>query len=177
MTVPLHASLFLALSNGGTPILLSLALSGDIPGDHISWSPDRSVHRFGIRDSRPVPATKQRALVELAYLFHDHHNPPTVYNLHAVVGGLDEQSQQLWRSASQKRTLCAAAKCAYSITSSAMLSSPDEGLRPSALAVLRLITSSNLVGCWIGRSAGLAPLRMRSMYPAAWRNSSARSSA
>src|SRR6516164_9700544 len=65
----------------------------------------------------------------------------------------------------------------YSITSSAMLSSPDEGLRPSALAVLRLITSSNLVGCWIGRSAGLAPLRMRSMYSAAWRNSSGRSSA
>jgi hypothetical protein len=27
-------------------------------------------------------------------------------------------------------------------------------LNPSALAVSRLITSSNLVGCWIGRSAG-----------------------
>ena len=33
--------------------------------------------------------------------------------------------------------------------------------RPSALAVLRLITSSNLVGCWTGSSAGFAPLRMR----------------
>jgi hypothetical protein len=43
------------------------------------------------------------------------------------------------------------------------LSSQDEGLRPSALAVLRLIASSNLVGCWIGSSSGLAPLRMRSM--------------
>jgi hypothetical protein len=32
-------------------------------------------------------------------------------------------------------------------------------LRPSALAVLRLITNSNLVGCWTGRSAGLAPCR------------------
>ena len=32
--------------------------------------------------------------------------------------------------------------------------------RPSALAVLRLMTSSNLVGCWTGRSAGLAPLRI-----------------
>ena len=28
------------------------------------------------------------------------------------------------------------------------------------LAVLRLMTSSNLVGCWTGRSAGLAPFRI-----------------
>jgi hypothetical protein len=31
---------------------------------------------------------------------------------------------------------------------------------PRAFAVLRLITSSNLVGCTIGRLAGLAPLRI-----------------
>ena len=31
---------------------------------------------------------------------------------------------------------------------------------PSSFAVLRLTTSSNLVGCWTGRSAGLAPLRI-----------------
>ena len=34
--------------------------------------------------------------------------------------------------------------------------------RPSALAVLRLITSSNLTGAWTGSSLGFAPLRMRS---------------
>src|SRR5215472_17102778 len=34
--------------------------------------------------------------------------------------------------------------------------------RPSALAVLRLITSSYLVGACTGRSAGVLPLRMRS---------------
>ena len=33
--------------------------------------------------------------------------------------------------------------------------------RPSILAVLRLMTSSNLVACTTGRSAALAPLRMR----------------
>ena len=33
-------------------------------------------------------------------------------------------------------------------------------MRPSALAVLRLMTSSNLVGCSTGRSAGFAPLRI-----------------
>jgi hypothetical protein len=31
---------------------------------------------------------------------------------------------------------------------------------PSALAVLRLMTNSNFVDSWTGRSAGLAPLRM-----------------
>ena len=35
-------------------------------------------------------------------------------------------------------------------------------VRPSALAVLILMTSSNLVGCWTGRSAGLAPFRILS---------------
>jgi hypothetical protein len=52
-------------------------------------------------------------------------------------------------------------KRAYSITSSAR-SRKDSGMvRPSALAVLRLKTSSKLVGCVTGRSAGLAPLRTR----------------
>jgi hypothetical protein len=49
----------------------------------------------------------------------------------------------------------------HSITSSASASSAEGTARPSALAVLRLITNSNLVGCSTGRSAGLAPLRMR----------------
>jgi hypothetical protein len=46
---------------------------------------------------------------------------------------------------------------------------------PSVFAVVRLITSSNLVGREIGRSAGLAPLRMRSAYAAACRNTLGRS--
>ena len=45
----------------------------------------------------------------------------------------------------------------YSITSSAITSRLCGIVRPSAFAVLRLITSSNLVGCSIGRSAGFAP--------------------
>ena len=50
----------------------------------------------------------------------------------------------------------------YSITSSARASSVGGTSRPSALAVLRLITSSYLVGACTGRSAGFSPLRMRS---------------
>src|SRR5262249_53679677 len=49
----------------------------------------------------------------------------------------------------------------HSITSSARASSVGGTSRPSVLAVFRLITSSNLVGCCTGRSAGFAPLRIR----------------
>jgi hypothetical protein len=49
----------------------------------------------------------------------------------------------------------------YSITSSARASTVAGTSRPSALAVLRLMTNSNLVGCNTGRSAGFSPLRMR----------------
>jgi hypothetical protein len=50
----------------------------------------------------------------------------------------------------------------HSITSSARASTDGGTSRPSALAVLRLMTSSNLVGACTGRSAGFSPLRMRS---------------
>src|SRR5215469_14123550 len=49
----------------------------------------------------------------------------------------------------------------HSITSSASASSLSGTWRLSALAVLRLITSSNLVDCMTGRSAGFSPLRIR----------------
>jgi hypothetical protein len=60
----------------------------------------------------------------------------------------------------------------YSITSSAVASNVAGTVRPSALAVLRLMTRSYLVGAWTGSSFGFAPLRMRSAYDAARRNSS-----
>ena len=50
----------------------------------------------------------------------------------------------------------------YSITSSASAMSWSGMVMPSVFAVFRFITSLNLVGCWTGRSAGLAPLRIRS---------------
>jgi hypothetical protein len=50
----------------------------------------------------------------------------------------------------------------YSMTSSVMASTPGGMLRPSALAVFMLMTSSNLVGSCTGSSAGFPPLRMRS---------------
>src|ERR1035437_80945 len=50
----------------------------------------------------------------------------------------------------------------YSMTSSAVVSSDGGTVRPSNLAVFRLITSSNFVGCSIGRSAGFSPLKILS---------------
>src|SRR5262249_39112162 len=52
----------------------------------------------------------------------------------------------------------------HSITSSAMASTPGGMVRLSVLAVLRLITNSNLVGCTTGRSLGFSPLRIRPAY-------------
>src|SRR5262249_34600117 len=57
----------------------------------------------------------------------------------------------------------------HSITSSARASKVGGTSRPRAFAVLRLITSSYLVGACTGRSAGFSPLRMRSTYSAARR--------
>ena len=50
----------------------------------------------------------------------------------------------------------------HSMTRSARASTEGGRVSPSAFAVFRLSTSSNLEGLSIGRSAGLAPLRTRS---------------
>jgi hypothetical protein len=57
----------------------------------------------------------------------------------------------------------------HSMTSSASASSIGGISRPSALAALRLITISNLVGCSTGRSAGLVPFKILITYVAARR--------
>jgi len=50
----------------------------------------------------------------------------------------------------------------HSITLSARVNSDAGIVRPSAFAVLTLITNWNFVGCSTGKSAGLAPLRILS---------------
>ena len=50
----------------------------------------------------------------------------------------------------------------HRITLSALANMLGGMVNPICLAVLRLITNSNLVGCSTGRSAGLAPLRILS---------------
>src|SRR6516162_5875399 len=55
----------------------------------------------------------------------------------------------------------------HSITSSARTTNDGGIERPSALAVLRLMTRSNLVGCSTGMSPGFAPRRILSTSSAA----------
>src|SRR5262245_2756457 len=62
----------------------------------------------------------------------------------------------------------------HSITSSARVSNVGGTVRCSDFAVLRLITNSNLVGCWTGRLAGLSPLRRRLVYLPTRRSASLR---
>src|SRR5262249_8840324 len=62
------------------------------------------------------------------------------------------------RRAAEQRDERAAS--AHSITSAAIASSLSGTFKPSALAVRRLITNSNRVGCSTGRSAGFAPLKI-----------------
>src|SRR5262245_55820096 len=50
----------------------------------------------------------------------------------------------------------------HSITSSARSRKDSVIVRPSALAVVRLMTRSNLVGCSTGKSAGFAPRKILS---------------
>ena len=57
----------------------------------------------------------------------------------------------------------------HSITSSARKRIVVGTSRLSALAALRLITSSNVVDCITGSSVGLAPLRTRPVYTPSWR--------
>src|SRR5437868_13656771 len=83
----------------------------------------------------------------------------------------DARQQQCPRGA-QNETAGRRCPAAHSITSSALTRSDCGTVRPSALAVFRLITNSNLVGCSTGRSAGLAPFKILSTYPAAFRNES-----
>ena len=56
----------------------------------------------------------------------------------------------------------------YSMTWSARWRSEGAIVRPRALAVLRLMTNSNLVGRSIGMSAGLAPANTRATYCPQW---------
>src|SRR5262249_46218942 len=57
----------------------------------------------------------------------------------------------------------------HSITSSAEACRVRGTVRPSVFAVLRLMTSLNLVGCCTGSAAGFAPLRIRPTKEAARR--------
>jgi hypothetical protein len=87
----------------------------------------------------------------------------------------DHRHRRLLRARRERPRRCRTAeKCnelaaRHSITSSATASSWSGTSRPRALAVFRLSTSSNSVGCTTGNSAGLVPLRIVPAYTPARR--------
>src|SRR5262245_40620698 len=84
---------------------------------------------------------------------HKNTDPPYAITL------LRARRQRPRRRAAEQRDELAAF---HSITSSARASTDAGSSKPCDLAVLRLITSSYLLGACTGRSAGFSPLRMRS---------------
>src|SRR5262249_16234829 len=90
---------------------------------------------------------------------------PRVFARRAAVENPDRRHCRLLRArrkrprsrTAEERYECAAV---HSITSSAGASRRDGIASPRAVAVLRLMTSSNLVACSIGRSAGLVPFKI-----------------
>src|SRR5215470_15697745 len=115
------------------------------------------------RDSAPLDPT------EFAQPLHETGNPLAGGRRRARTPEPDGRQFRLLLRARRKRPRsCRAAEERdelapfHSITSSARASNEAGTSRPSAFAVLRLITSSYLVGACTGRSAGFSPLRMRS---------------
>src|SRR6516162_8665447 len=66
-------------------------------------------------------------------------------------------SLTVWRRVSHRALRCGPPACGGKGRRRPWLARAP--VRPSALAVLRLVTSLNTVGCWTGRSAGFAPFR------------------
>ena len=96
----------------------------------------------------------------------------TIQTVRSETGSPCRSSQAPWPTKSMGTTNHATASVVNHATHTAVnyywiiwsaRSNTDGGIaRPSAFAVLRLITSSNLVGCSTGKSAGLAPLSILS---------------
>src|SRR5215469_8797576 len=117
---------------------------------HLSWL-NPTPHAIAVYASRPLsPVAPQHSL------------PSGRYSL------LGPDLNRLDRTSFAWRT--------HSMTSSARAIGVGGTMMPSSLAVLRLMTRSNLAGAWTGSSLGFSPLRMRSTYVGARRKLSIRSS-
>src|SRR5262245_43462557 len=110
--------------------------------------PRRSAADLAVTSVSGLPRLRSPIALRIG---HQHADPAHPFRL---LRARDERPRR--RAAEQRDELAPL----HSITSSASESRLSEILIPSALAVLRLITVSNLVGCSTGRSAGFAPLRI-----------------
>ena len=123
------------------------------------YSRPSPLHRRGLQH----PQTPLRARLSEPRAIRGSTRPATCQNrrlkLSTIKGALHKSATSCREQMQQP---CLGKRQSYSITSSARASKVGGTSRPSAFAVLRLITSSYLVGACTGKSAGLSPLRMRS---------------
>src|SRR5215831_13476724 len=91
--------------------------------------------------------------------WHQHRKPFGQGQRHQQLLGKAAATSPRRRAAEQRDEL---APFHHSITLSARARNAGGTVKPSALAVLRLMTNSNMVGCSTGRSAGWAPFRILS---------------
>src|SRR5260370_7999286 len=100
-----------------------------------------------------------RRLAQVRTIECNRRNRPTPQSLPGFLAQALEEPifHHIAPSATLPFTIGAGVALPYSITSSARASSVGGTSRPGALAVLRLITSSNFTGCCPGASPGFSP--------------------
>src|SRR5262249_62338339 len=119
---------------------------------------------------RPAILDREIAAVdpaEIAHSLHEGGGPLALRRRAARSEQSDGRHLRLLRARRERPRGRTAKQCdelpaLHSITSSARASTAAGMSRPRAFAVLRLTTSSYLVGACTGRSPGFSPLRMRS---------------
>src|SRR5262249_32844066 len=116
-------------------------LNGDVPALHIPEGTQRSPEDFDVRRGKGLGGAKEES------------DPVDLRRLRL---GSERRGEEGERASDERSSIH------YSMISSARANTDCGIVRPRALAVLRLMTSSNFVGCSTGRSAGLAPLRILS---------------
>ena len=124
--------------------LLQLVTGGDVSG----WDDPRMPTIAGMRRRGYTPEAIRRFCDRVGVAKRDG----------VVDVSLLEHALREHLNATSPRVMCSAI-CFAAVTFS-------RTTLPRAFAVLRLIASSNFVGCSTGRSPGLAPLRIRSTYTA-----------
>src|SRR5262245_30346766 len=118
---------------------------------------DVDLHIASYRPPQRLQALQECPETDLSHCIvsgagHQHADAP---HPHALLRPRRERPRR--RAAEQRDELA----LPHSITSSAIASSDGGTVRPSIRAVSALMTSSNLVACTTGKSAGFSPFRMR----------------
>src|SRR5262245_54814997 len=127
---------------------------------------DVDIATFDPPEILQAPAERRHAELAFGVLLRQPRNQHAdAVHLLALLGARRQRPRR--RCAAEQRDELATP---HSITSSARSRNPSGMFSPRALAVVRLMMRSNLVGCSTGRSAGFAPRRILSTYSAARRN-------